>query len=147
MPDCELRQPTAEDTQAVYALICELKQREYDREAFRHAWMARLAEPSQRYQLAVLNGNIVGLIGLQIQFPLHQMQWVAEVQELVVMPQARSQQVGSRLLAWAEDEARRSGATAMELSSGKVREDAHRFYRREGYAQSHFRFKKALSPA
>lgn len=144
MPDCELRQATVDDVDAVYALICELKQREYNREAFRIAWDARLACTTQRYQVALLNKQVVGMIGLQIQFPLNQMQWIAEVQELVVMPEARGHRVGSRLLAWAEREAQRWGATGVELSSGKVRESAHRFYRREGYAQSHFRFKKAL---
>ncbi|MGX2012869.1 aminoalkylphosphonate N-acetyltransferase, partial [Enterobacter asburiae] len=36
------------------------------------------------------------------------------------------------------------GAQMVELSSGKSRPVAHRFYLREGYTQSHLRFKKAL---
>ena len=34
MPECELRPATAEDVDAVYGLICELKQAELDRSAF-----------------------------------------------------------------------------------------------------------------
>lgn len=30
MPDCQLRPATADDAQIVYALICELKQSEFD---------------------------------------------------------------------------------------------------------------------
>lgn len=141
---CELRRATAEDTDAVYGLICELKQKAYDQQTFAAGFAANLNNPSQRYQLALVNGEIVGLIGLQIMFPLNQNCWIGEIQELVILPQMRGLNIGQRLLAWAEEEARRSGASLVELSSGKVRTDAHRFYLREGYQQSHFRFKKAL---
>ncbi|HEY2453103.1 MAG TPA: aminoalkylphosphonate N-acetyltransferase [Scandinavium sp.] len=141
---CELRPATRDDTDAVYGLICELKQKEYDRNTFAAGFAANLNNPNQRYQLALVNGDIVGLIGIQMMFPLNLNCWIGEIQELVILPQMRGLNVGQRLLAWAEDEARNSGASLMELSSGKVRTDAHRFYQREGYQQSHFRFKKAL---
>lgn len=141
---CELRRATTDDTQAVYGLICELKQKGYDRKTFAAGFAANLANPSQHYQLAVQNGEVVGLIGVQIMFPLNLNCWIAEIQELVVLPQMRGLNVGKALLTWAEDLARAEGASQMELSSGKVRTDAHRFYLREGYLQSHFRFKKAL---
>lgn len=144
MPDCELRKASASDTDTVYRLITELKQTEYDRQRFAESFRRNLQNPSYHYQLAFLNGEAVGLIGMQIQFPLNQNHWTGEVQELVVAPQSRGQRVGQALLAWAEHTARQQGASVMELSSNKVRTDAHRFYRREGYQQSHFRFKKVL---
>ncbi|MBV8041047.1 aminoalkylphosphonate N-acetyltransferase [Pluralibacter sp.] len=144
MPVCELRDATLDDIHAVYALIAELKQKEYNRAVFAAGFAANLANPTQRYQLALVDGTVVGLIGMQLQFPLNFNNWIGEVQELVVLPRNRGLSVGQALLAWAENEARRSGATMMELSSGRARPDAHRFYLREGYQQSHFRFKKAL---
>jgi PhnO protein len=60
------------------------------------------------------------------------------------MPQARGLKVGSQLLAWAEEVARQAGAELTELSTSVKRTDAHRFYVREGYTQSHFRFTKPL---
>jgi PhnO protein len=141
---CDLRPASLADTEAVYRLICELKQKEYDRNTFATGFAANLNNPQQRYQLAKMNGEIVGLIGIQIMFPLNLNCWIGEIQELVVLPQMRGLNVGKTLLEWAEEEARRSGASLMELSSGKIRTDAHRFYQREGYEQSHFRFKKAL---
>ncbi|VDR30346.1 aminoalkylphosphonic acid N-acetyltransferase [Raoultella terrigena] len=68
-----------------------------------------------------MDGETVGLIGLQLQFPLNFNAWIGEVQELVVLPQMRGLQVGQALLAWAEQEARSRGATMVELSSGKAR--------------------------
>ncbi len=55
---------------------------------------------------------------------------IGEIQELVVMPQARGLNVGSKLLAWAEEEARQAGAEMTELSTNVKRHDAHRFYLR-----------------
>ena len=96
------------------------------------------------YQLAQLDGQVVGLIGLHLQFHLHHANWIGEIQELVVMPQARGLTVGSQLLAWAEATAREAGAEMTELSTSTQRLNAHRFYQREGYTQSHFRFTKPL---
>lgn len=110
MPACELRPATQYDTDAVYALICELKQAEFDHHAFRVGFNANLRDPNMRYHLALLDGEVVG----------------------------------SKLLAWAEEEARQAGAEMTELSTNVKRHDAHRFYLREGYEQSHFRFTKAL---
>lgn len=144
MSACELRRATAQDTEAVYALICELKQTRFDYPAFRAGFTANLQDTRLRYQLALLEGQAVGLIGLHLQYHLHHVNWIGEIQELVVMPQARGLKIGSQLLAWAEQEAREAGAEMTELSTSVKRHDAHRFYQREGYEQSHFRFTKAL---
>ncbi len=144
MPECELRPATAEDVDAVYGLICELKQAELDRSAFLAGFAANLLDHNMRYQLAEQNGHIIGMIGLHMQFHLHHANWIGEIQELVVMPQARGLRVGSQLLAWAEEFARQAGAEMTELSTSVKRLDAHRFYLREGYTQSHFRFTKPL---
>ena len=144
MPECELRPATAEDVDAVYGLICELKQAELDRSAYHAGFAANLLDHNMRYQLAEQEGHIVGMIGLHMQFHLHHANWIGEIQELVVMPQARGLKVGSQLLAWAEAFARQAGAEMTELSTSVKRLDAHRFYLREGYTQSHFRFTKPL---
>lgn len=95
MPACELRPATQYDTDAVYALICELKQAEFDHHAFRVGFNANLRDPNMRYHLALLDGEVVGMIGLHLQFHLHHVNWIGEIQELVVMPQARGLNVGS----------------------------------------------------
>jgi PhnO protein len=140
----EFRAATIADSDTVYALICELKQAEFNRQAFNVGFAANLQDPNLRYQLAVLNGEVVGMIGLHMQFHLHHVNWVGEIQELVVMPQARGHGVGSKLLAWAEEQARLAGAELTELSTSAKRLDAHRFYQREGYQHTHFRFTKAV---
>jgi PhnO protein len=140
----ELRRATVADSEAVYALICELKQAEFDRHAFSAGFAANLQDSNLRYQLALINGDVVGMIGLHMQFHLHHVNWIGEIQELVVMAQARGHGVGSRLLAWAEEQARTAGAELTELSTSRGRLDAHRFYEREGYRPTHFRFTKPV---
>lgn len=143
MPVCELRHATTEDTDSVYALICELLKDELDYQAFRDGFAANLLDPNFHYRLALRNGEVVGMISLHMQFHLHHANWIGEIQELVVLPQMRdkSWQSASGL---AEEEARQAGAELTELSTNIKRRDAHRFYVREGYKQSHFRFTKAL---
>jgi putative acetyltransferase len=58
-----------------------------------------------------------------------------ELRMLYVRAAARRGGLGGRLLALAEDEARRSGATRMQLWSDTRFLDAHRFYARNGYIQ------------
>lgn len=117
MPVCELRHATTEDTDSVYALICELLKNELDYQAFRDGFAANLLDPNVHYRLALRNGEVVGMISLHMQFHLHHANWIGEIQELVVLPPMRGQKIGSQLLAWAEEEARQAGAELTELST------------------------------
>jgi GNAT superfamily N-acetyltransferase len=59
----------------------------------------------------------------------------AELAALVVSETARGQRVGSALLAAAEAWAREQAFASMRVRSNILRERAHRFYLREGYAE------------
>jgi len=58
------------------------------------------------------------------------------LQDLVVRREWRARGVGKQLLDAATEWARERGCTHLELGSGIGRIDAHRFYLREGMAQS-----------
>ena len=66
----------------------------------------------------------------------------AEVSGLVVDERFRSQRVGERLLAHAEEWARENGCHAIGLRSNVIRDRAHAFYERHGYA--HVKTQKAF---
>ena len=66
----------------------------------------------------------------------------AEVSGLVVDERCRSQRVGERLLARAEEWARENGCHAIGLRSNVIRDRAHAFYERHGYA--HVKTQKAF---
>jgi GNAT superfamily N-acetyltransferase len=66
----------------------------------------------------------------------------AEISGLVVDERFRSQRVGERLLAHAEQWARENGCQAIGLRSNVIRDRAHAFYERHGYA--HLKTQKAF---
>jgi GNAT superfamily N-acetyltransferase len=66
----------------------------------------------------------------------------AEVSGLVVDERYRSQRVGEHLLARAEEWARGNGCQAIGLRSNVIRDRAHKFYERHGYA--HIKTQKAF---
>ena len=63
------------------------------------------------------------------------------VDDLVTTASERSRGHGTRFLSWLIEQARKEGCTQLHLDSGVQREDAHRFYKKNGMAVSglHFR--------
>lgn len=66
------------------------------------------------------------------------------VDDLVTDEAARSQGVGSQLLAWCEAHAKSAGCSYIVLDSGTWRTQAHKLYFRLGFVISSFHFTKAL---
>lgn len=68
----------------------------------------------------------------------------AKFESVHVAPERRGQGVGAVMIAHALAFARENGAGMAELTSNKARTDAHRFYVRLGFEQSHEGFKMVL---
>lgn len=68
------------------------------------------------------------------------------VDDLVTLPEYRSQGHGAKLLSWLKEEAARLGCQQMHLDSGMQRKDAHRFYGREGMSATSLHFAENLPP-
>lgn len=69
---------------------------------------------------------------------------VAIVENVIVDGAVRSGGVGSAMMRWAVEEARRHGCSQVKLTSNNKREDAHRFYLRLGFEATHTGFKILL---
>ncbi|MDH5822801.1 GNAT family N-acetyltransferase [Luteimonas sp. RD2P54] len=70
----------------------------------------------------------------------------ALIEAVRVASRCRGQGLGEQLLEHAIDHARAAGASMVQLTSGRSRGDAHRFYERLGFVPSHTGFKLALQP-
>jgi len=68
----------------------------------------------------------------------------AKFESVHVAPECRGRGIGAVMIRHALAFAKANGAGLAELTSDKAREDAHRFYLRLGFAQSHEGFKMAL---
>jgi GNAT superfamily N-acetyltransferase len=85
--------------------------------------------------------KVIGWLHVSRQ-PLLEVEIRAEVNGLVVADGQRSAGAGARLLAAAEEWARRHGCKGMSVRSNVIRERAHKFYERNGY--EHYKTQKSF---
>jgi GNAT superfamily N-acetyltransferase len=132
-PTPVIREITPEDALAAANLSGELGY-QTSAEAIRKRIETLLARPDQAIYVACLSGNVIGWIDLAVTYHLAADPRV-EIQGLVVSAKVRSRGIGRLLVERAEQWARSRGLTAMLVRSRVTREDAHRFYLREGYTR------------
>jgi GNAT superfamily N-acetyltransferase len=93
--------------------------------------------------VAEVDGEVVGVCQVIVfQHFQHAGGWCCEVESVHVRSDLRSHGIGTELLHAAEQHARERGCYRIQLTSRNVREDAHRFYRTNGYGQTSQGFKK-----
>ncbi|MEO9180999.1 MAG: GNAT family N-acetyltransferase [Acidimicrobiales bacterium] len=108
-------------------------------------WRAIEETRKQRGDVLVAerDGEVVGVCQVVIfQHFQHAGGWCCELESVHVRNDMRSQGIGAQLLAGAEAFARTRECYRMQLTSRNVRDDAHRFYRTNGYGQTSQGFKK-----
>lgn len=69
------------------------------------------------------------------------------VDDFVTDARVRSRGYGARLLGWLKETGRAQGCSELQLISRVVREQAHRFYFREGLGIECFQFRTSLLPS
>ncbi|HEV2605097.1 MAG TPA: GNAT family N-acetyltransferase [Microvirga sp.] len=113
--------------------------------AYEAAFAAIAASPDNTLYVAENEGRVVGTFQLTLIPNLTGRGATrVKVESVKVSAALRSQGIGARMMAFAEEAARAGGARTMELTSHKRRTDAHRFYERLGFSKSHEGFKKSL---
>jgi GNAT superfamily N-acetyltransferase len=85
--------------------------------------------------------GVIGWVHVSKQ-PLLEVEIRAEVNGLIVAEGQRGLGAGARLLATAEDWARKHGCKSMSVRSNVIRERAHKFYERNGY--EHYKTQKSF---
>jgi GNAT superfamily N-acetyltransferase len=100
------------------------------------------AEADDAVFIADVDDAIVGLIACHSFEMLHRPGRLGRITALVVAGSARGRGVGHALVNAAEDHLRALGCIKLEVTSAEQRSDAHRFYRRLGYAEQRVRFIK-----
>lgn len=138
-----IRDVRVEDAEALAPLITEL-----GRPAAPEQMRARLervaAHPDYHALVAERGGRVIGMAGMMRGLTFNDDHPSVRLLSVVVDPAERGGGVGAALLAAAEEWARAQGARQVHLTSGMHRQDAHRFYRREGYEARSLKFDKNL---
>jgi PhnO protein len=136
-PELLIRPATAKDEETLYRMICDLENKEYSREAFSHVFQTNLAQERICYLIAELENEPVGMGSCHVQLLMHHVCMVAEIQEMYVSPEHRSKEIGKALVEQLIVFAKSKGALQIEVTSNNIRENAHRFYQKEGFKKSH----------
>ena len=149
--DIVIRRATATDVPGILAMLVDdeiaaRREKPDDLAPYQAAFDAIDADPNQVLVVAERNGELVGTLQLTIIPGLSRVGATRGLVEGVrVAASARSTGLGTRLMEWSIEESRGRGCTIVQLTSDKARVDAHRFYDRLGFANTHEGFKLTLS--
>ncbi|WP_372408630.1 N-acetyltransferase family protein [Streptomyces luteireticuli] len=146
----EIRRATADDVPAIVAMLADdplgaRRETPEDPAPYRAAFAAIDADPQQQLIVAVRDGRPIGTLQFTVIPGLsHRGSRRALVEAVRVHADERSRGLGSLLMRWALEEARRLDCMLLQLTSDATRLDAHRFYERLGFEASHLGFKYHL---
>ena len=113
--------------------------------SYYEAFAALRAHPTCEAYVAEVAGEVVGTFQLAVLPNLsNRGRPVAQIESVHVAAEWRGRGIGEQMLRFAIAEAEGQGCFRLQLSSNKSRIDAHRFYRRLGFEQSHEGMKLAL---
>ena len=150
MAELVMRRATQADVPAIVALLADDElgaKRESldDVNPYVLAFAAINADPHQLLIVAELDSDIVGTMQLTfIRGLSHRGATRAQIEAVRIAASLRGQGLGTTLIKWAIEEARRRNCYLVQLTSNNSRLDAHRFYTRLGFTQSHAGFKLPL---
>lgn len=139
------RPANEKDFDAVYRLVCQLEETAFDENDFRQVFSHALKCSDVFLACDQDDENMIyGYVVLSRTWQLHHCGKVAEIVELCVDEQYRNMGIGTELLKYAENVSIQSGCVMMDITTNRKRTDAHRFYERNGYTQSHYKYTKPL---
>ncbi|PSJ64069.1 GNAT family N-acetyltransferase [Pseudaminobacter soli (ex Li et al. 2025)] len=103
------------------------------------------ASPNDALYVAELGGEVVGTFQTTIIVSMTgRGAATMRIEAVQTREDLRGRRIGERMIRFAIDKAKEAGAANVHLTSNLTRVDAHRFYKRLGFAQSHAGFKLKL---
>lgn len=147
---CVVREAVASDLESIVALLVDdplgvSRESADEMDRYRAAFEDISSDP-RNLQVVVVHGDAV-VATLQLTFIPGLARGGAlraQIEAVRVGAQWRSRGLGGALIRWAIDEAERWGSALVQLTSDASRTDAHRFYTRLGFVDSHVGYKMTL---
>ena len=146
------RDATAADLPAIVALLADDETARSREDAslpldpgYIAAFHTIAADPNQRLIVAEQAGVVVGTMQLSFLAGLsYKGAWRGQIEAVRVAAGLRGQGLGAAMIGWAIDRCRERDCRLVQLSSNRVRDRAHAFYARLGFAASHVGMKLQL---
>lgn len=115
-------------------------------ESYLAAFEAIHNDPNNELVVAVSDDSIVAVLQLTfIPNITYRGSWRALVEGVRVDRSFRSHGIGKQMLVWSIERSRQRGCQLVQLTSGKQRQEAIRFYEQLGFVASHEGFKLHLN--
>lgn len=143
------RNATIDDLPLILALIVEdsvISTGDDPADAMNADYTSALAaiddDPNNEMIVAEENGVPVGCFQLTyLPGLMRRGAWRGMIEVVHVAESHRNRGLGSAMMLWALERCRERGCAMVQLTSNKLRTDAHRFYERLGFKRSHEGFK------
>ncbi|MFI5163796.1 MAG: GNAT family N-acetyltransferase [Bacteroidia bacterium] len=140
-----VRPAKTKDSKRVFEFICDLEDTIFDYPVFEQYYLINISNKDNIYLVAINNADkVIGYLSCHGQILLHHVSKVFEIHELFVDRNSRNQKVGQLLIEMLEDILRKNNYTFLEVATNLKRMDTHRFYKKCGFNQSHYKFTKRL---
>ena len=145
-----MRRATRDDVPAIVAMLRDdhlgaTRESSPDDPVYLTAFDAIAADPHQWLVVGVLGSDIVATMQLTVIPGLSRRGARRALIEAVrVRSDQRGGGFGETLIRWAVDKARAEGCVMVQLTTDRSRVDAHRFYERLGFENTHLGYKLAL---
>ncbi len=133
------------DCRAVWELICDMEQKELPYDAFSAIFERQRANEQFWCLLAKEGDRVVGALNMRFEEQLHHAGPMAEMMEFAIAEDWRCRGLGHEMFVEACRAAKERGCPQLELACNKLRTDTHRFYRREGMQDHHYKFSLDLT--
>lgn len=150
MSDLDIRRATREDVPAIVEMLRDdhlgaTRESSPTDPVYLTAFDAIAADPHQWLVVGVRGSEIVATLQLTV-IPGLSRQGArrALIEAVRVRSDQRGGGLGQTVIAWAVEKARSEGCVMVQLTTDKSRVDAHRFYERLGFANTHLGYKLAL---
>ena len=140
MENILIRKADKKDLDEVFRLINILENKTFDRKKFEDCFLDVLNNKNIQCFVASIEDKIIGFSSVSIFNQLHHCGKVAEILELVVDENYRNKNIGKSFIDFIKKFAEENKSTTIDVASNKTRINAHRFYEREGFKSSHFKF-------
>ena len=146
---CTIREAGPADLDAIVALLADDglgrgRERPGD-PAYRDAFHRMQTQPGNTYLVAEIDGLLVGCLQFTLIHGLSRLGATrAQVEGVRVAASVRGQGVGEALMREAISRAKTAGASLIQLTTDRTRDDAHRFYERLGFTATHWGMKRQL---
>lgn len=150
MRNLRIRRAAPGDLAAIVALLADdelgaTRETPGDLAPYREAFAVIDADPHQLYVVAEREGQVRGTLQLSFLPGLSRRGATrAQIEAVRVHSEERGGGLGTTLITWAVEEARRRGSRMVQLTTDASRADARRFYQKLGFTASHVGFKLFL---